>query len=695
MAIGDDFSVSPEKDIRYVGSGTYYRVLEFHRWLQDLADDATYAGNDVLDITDDTPSERATDNIVRLINSFNIDDTAAEHLYDGSIEQDNGDTLYSGLVVVGSVEAGTQLYIIQDNVILTDFWTGGGENSDPDANILLRIMVKTRFLGYDIDGKRIRVQARELGDTYGEFSTTLGFGNGTAAIFTSPDLNNATIEATIATWTDIVNTEGLNLIDIDNNTVAEEYYSQWDRASRSINALYERTKWLQRRGSASTLYGMNGQFFRGITHSLAYDNEATGPFVQNEVIAWGTSFNYDTEALGPFTLGEYLSFTSGAIGKLVFLDDLGTTGTMVVQKEPGTGTIIDNDVITGLASGATAAVNGTVTGNSVSGGAAALLTLGDDGTTGDVYIQLLNGLAPADNVKLWGVTSLATADVAGTPIQRTVSPAFLGQSTGTSIIGAYGIGIEAADLSNADQVFDLTNTLRTPPNNQTFTVNGLVIGDRVLVGPASGGLNTEQFTGATGSNAAAAGTWVVNESIPLDTPSAGDVRVYNGFSYDEVAYTSYSGSTFTLTGTLTNAGASHEFSYDTEVGGPFVAGETLTFGGAGTAELLRLRDDGTTGFMVVRMISGSAPVDDESITGGTSTATADVNGALLAVGGHVGYIDITAPGTSVSFAGVYQVDRFLFVRVRDGGASPIKTFETQATFGSGGGSATAVRTADT
>jgi len=36
----------------------------------------------------------------------------------------------------------------------------------------------------------------------------------------------------------------------------------------------------------------------------------------------------------------------------------------------------------------------------------------------------------------------------------------------------------------------------------------------------------------------------------------------------------------------------------------------------------------------------------------------------------------------------------LFVRVRDGGASPIKQFETTATLGSNGGSATAIRTSD-
>ena len=91
MAIADDFSVSTTGDIRYTGSGANYTVLELHRFLQDLADDAQASGNDLVDITVDTPSDRSTDQIITLNAPFNIDDAAARHLYDGSIEQDDGD----------------------------------------------------------------------------------------------------------------------------------------------------------------------------------------------------------------------------------------------------------------------------------------------------------------------------------------------------------------------------------------------------------------------------------------------------------------------------------------------------------------------------------------------------------------------------------------------------------------------------
>ena len=87
MAIGDDFSIATNGDIRHVSGSTNYPVIDFHRWLGDLMDNAQASGNDILDITDATASERSTDNIITLLPPYNIDDTVAQHLYDGSIVQ--------------------------------------------------------------------------------------------------------------------------------------------------------------------------------------------------------------------------------------------------------------------------------------------------------------------------------------------------------------------------------------------------------------------------------------------------------------------------------------------------------------------------------------------------------------------------------------------------------------------------------
>lgn len=559
MAIADDISVAANGNIRYTGTTTNYTVIEFHRFLQDLADDAVASGDDLLDITGETPSERSTDNIITLNSPYNIDDTLAQHLYDGSITQAGGNTVYSGLVVVGSVETGTQLQIVQNNTLLTNYWTTG-INTDAAANILLRVMIKTRDAGADIDGKRLRVQARELGDTYAEFSLTAGLGNSTAAIFTSSDLNNQTAAGTISGWTTIVNTEGYQGLDVDGDTTNENYYSQWDLGSQSINDLYERTKWIQRRGTSETIHGINGELFRGITHEITYDTQdATEFFTEDEIVTFGN----------------------------------GATGLILADSEAGV----------------------------------------DGGTTGTMWIQLLTGVAPADNDSIAGAT--CNALVAGTPVSRTISPEFIGTSTGSAIIGAYGIGIQPTDLTASDQLFDLTNSLVVPPNNVTFTVSGLISGeDRVLVGPedGAGGLDLDQLSLSTALTSATETQVVVTTTIPSDTPSSGTIRVLtNGGIYKRIVYSSFSGSTFTM-------------------------------------------DSGDPGYSTFRDFSG----DNASSTNNV----------------FISYIDVLADATSESFTVVFNATRTLFIRVRDGGGSPIKTFETTGTLGSAGGSSTAIRTSD-
>ncbi len=140
-----DWSIDRQTgNIRYTGhdhngaSPSYATVIEFHRALQDFADDAGYGSNDELDITDTTPSERSTDNIVTLINGWNIDDNASEHIYDGSIIQSNGAVIYDGFKVLAPT--GTAIQIIQNGAVLSDDWwnysEGGTHTGSNDAAIL-------------------------------------------------------------------------------------------------------------------------------------------------------------------------------------------------------------------------------------------------------------------------------------------------------------------------------------------------------------------------------------------------------------------------------------------------------------------------------------------------------------------------------------------------------------------------------
>jgi hypothetical protein len=165
MPIGTDFEIQNTKNIRYIGAAHgvagsgYYTVLEMHRWLQDLADDVSATGDDFMDITRETPSDKSFDTIINLINGFNIDDTAAEHLYGGSIIQGGGAEIYDGVQIVAN--RGCFVQIVQNGALIaSSFWNSTpngaaflGLNSDPTAGVSARFMVKVRTGGADIDSR--------------------------------------------------------------------------------------------------------------------------------------------------------------------------------------------------------------------------------------------------------------------------------------------------------------------------------------------------------------------------------------------------------------------------------------------------------------------------------------------------------------------------------------------------------------
>lgn len=663
MAIADDFSIAANGDIRYTGTTANYTVLAFHRWLQDLADDAdTAVSGDIMYIVEETPSARSTNNIITLVNGYNITATEAQHLYDGSITQGSGITeeKWQGLVVVGAVVSGTSIQIVQadatplEGAIFTNFWDSV-PNADAANNILLRIMVKTRDAGLDINQRRLIVQAREFNDTYAEFLVQMNDGNNVAALFTSDDLNNDTAAGTVDAYDKFTNIEGYQAIDIagDGDSSNEHYYAQWDivagtlpAATATLGDLYEWTKSRTRTGSAFTIHGIDSEVFRGITHEIDYQTQTVGNFVEDDYVVWGTILAFDAEASGPFAIGDKLTFDAGGAnngpiyGQLLALqDDVGTTGVMVVQVETAA-SIVNNDTISnGTAS---ALVDGTtrLTGVGQTGGAGIILADDDNGTTGTLWIQQTMGAAPVDTQVLWAtdgtvLTAAPTEAVVNVTVAaKTVSPEFLGTFTGSALIGAFGIGMNPNDTTSSDLFFPLEGGTVSPPNNVTFTVFGLVSGeDRVLVTNNSGGAPdfTQMATDTTlTANPETAISINPAPGIPTETPSpTGTVRVeLDSGSYARVAYTAVDIATDTFT-------ISHDFSGD------------------------------------------------------AATAPANV---------FISYIDKLAASTSESFTTVYTSPRTLFIRVRDGGTAGdlegIVTFETTSALGSGGGSATANRISD-
>jgi len=715
MAMVDaDWTISRATgNIRYIGDDhteaapSYATVIQFHRWLQAFADDPEFTGDDELDIIDKNPSDRSTDNIITLLNGFNVTATEIEHLYDGTIIQDGGDTRWDGIVNFGNSNAHIQ--VIQDGSLIaddywnygtvagthdgaanaavltdsgeswtTDEWVGytiknitdgsqalitantattitgvlyGGTDNDWDVSdvyhiatplngdsgqgISHRFMIQTRANGVDIDRRRLLGTTRRYGNTYGEFSINgTSQGNNVLALSDSTDLNNGTAFATIDAIVDITNTEGLRLIDISGDGTPEEYYSEWTRGANSINTFFEYGKKLTADGSTDTLNGLNGEVFRGVTHSMSYDTETGAPAaVTNDLFVYGTYINHGAVTGGPFVVGEAVhedTATPAWKGRVLSVD--GTDTSLIVDIEEGTVGISES--FTGQTSGASATTSAAPAGEEIqnSAGEVGLFAIDDDGASGNFYGQVTKGVAPLNNTRLYDPADHTDYyTLSANAVERTVSTPFVGVSTGSALIGAYGLGLEAGDTAAADTYFDLGNNAITPPNNVTFTASGFISGDYVLCTEDNGGdINFTQMTSDTSATSATQTTISV-VSIPSDTPTS-----------------------------------------------------------AGTKGGIRVeRDNGL--YSLHRYTSWDGGTNDFTIP----SADFSVNQATTPFNVFVTYLDLVTAATSETFSYVYSSDRTHFLRVRDGGTTPIKTAETTGVMGNTGGTASVNRIDDT
>ena len=575
------------KEIEYIGdlhagtSPSYVTGVELHRALMDMADSPSDTGDDQIAIIDLVPSQRlGVDTNITLLNGYILTSATAEgpeeHIYDTSITYGGGTDIYDGIQVFGNA---VNIQILQNGIrVINDFWNQAKMITaveDTASSTTHRFLLKTRTGGSDIDGRRVIGTQREEGTIYTEFSIGGGTnrGNNVLALTANDDLNNTTLAATVSTWDTIANSnEGYVPLDANADTTNEFYYSNWTVATFTKNQFYERAKWIQvrvanvgvdtpARDADQTIYGLPGDVFRGITHSVAITPGA-GTWVEPESLSWGT----------------------------------GATA--------GTGQLLAVDNVAGA-------------------------------STSILYLQLLTGVAPNANVITGNGGATGTAS---TVTPRLLTLPFVGVSTGSAILGAYGVGILPGDLAVNDSITSLDGIPLSPPNNVVFSVTGLDITagqeDYVLVGPESAGALDLAFDTVVGPiNQAGILQIVATTTIPTDTPAAGSIRLENDEGrYVKIPYDSYTGSTYTIP------------SYD--------------FNGSG---------------------------DNASV--------ANLNKFFPT------WLDEQASTATEAVTVVYSSDRSLVVRVRNGNTgtpavNPIVPFEAVAVLGSAGGSQAASRVLD-
>lgn len=327
--------------------------------------------------------------------------------------------------------------------------------------------------------------------------------------------------------------------------------------------------------SATTRGVANGNTTRSV---VAYDD--INLWFVNESISHGAITN------GPFVAGEPI--TGSIAGAGTFLDT--TAGVMHIGNV--TSSFATGEIITGGTSGATtttssgptadfqldkAFTQGSLNPYSVIINCAGrtmaevyewlkYVTRESANSTDQVnYITMYplnNGLVvPHDGEEY--IAARYSPDTVFTPVKA--SP--FGTFAGGKFFGARGVWVY--NMDNADiqafQLIDSNGTTQTPPNFQSLTITNLLSGDRVLVARTSSGttINKAVFTlsNTAGDNELGDGTVVVtggSNAIPSDTPDSGFIRLVKvsdtSINREErYAYTSWSGDTFTLSGTLTRA----------------------------------------------------------------------------------------------------------------------------------------------
>ena len=283
MAIGDDFTIASNGGLRQVaafvpGTSSRYTTLQLHAWLQDLADNPAPSGDDLVSILGSNPSELAGKrNAARpmaltLLPNVNINDATSQWFKFGSIEQDGGDDLYTGLKVLGTNPVNTPVYIVQNAAKITKYWA--------DADIAdFQILVKGKAGGTLIDSGAISVYSRKFGQTYSHFDANLAAGGEqVAAISTAVDSNISktagqaeTIFGTITIATGDTNQ------DLGNGNGSKLYKGTITlNGTTTLADAYQALMWACSESSTATLAGVPGWRYRKL--NAAYPENAAAPF---------------------------------------------------------------------------------------------------------------------------------------------------------------------------------------------------------------------------------------------------------------------------------------------------------------------------------------------------------------------------------------------------------------------------------
>lgn len=645
-----------------------------------------------------------------------------------------GEYLWTNAFALGSLVAGTQLYVIQNQTVngkvkLVPWWSTG----------FIDILIKVREVGVLIDDGFIMVGARQLNQLFDHFVIDLSAGGRQPVpLSTGGDaLNNPDGD-----WNQVfTDSAGAFVVGEEITTASNSRVGRVTAVSGTNPTVTIEYTELEINGQIQSgdgvVTGTGGGTGTAVASVAINQSNLTLP--PTLVVGATTASLGAGEPTAPYSLpfdtNQHTFLDVYGFFKYICKRGQGVADTVEVDFTAQTGAF---DGITGemyIGNELQAEYN-TQTGAFVEGeqlyfhdvsnvlqAEGIVVADHDDGATGDLIMRNMrffgsNAITQVgDNEVQASYTDFAT--VAST---RTISPVKVspfGTLAGGVIFGAPGVlltDILAAESQNF-QLIDDDGTVRTPPISISVTVDSLhaSANDRVAVyeldAPfaSNGQIDEAQFTltaAAATENGQGDSNIEVDVTIPNDQPDAGEIVVVDASAtdgrQDQYQYASFTGQIFTLT-TMTPGGAG---THDSGSGSNTTLNDAdalFVTNGVKVGTMVRNVTDGN-GHMVARTVTESQIVGD-GLQGGTGD-TWEVGDAyeLNTLAQDYGVTDnayvpiILDEGTTSITSGTmtYGGDRDLMLRVRNGGSvSPIQPFETGATLTSANLTITAIRTLDT
>lgn len=470
-----------------------------------------------------------------------------------------GESLWSNIYTLGTIESNTHIYINQNGSNLTAYkdttdWWGDGH---------IDILVNVKELGVETDEGYLTVLARQYSKSYSYYIVDLtNGGRNPIPLQTGNDLDNQT---------------GYKQISFDGGNGATLVAGDVLSVSGTARAVVTSVSSGAAAATGTFEYYLIGDPITDFSNNDAVTASTSGKTFDIS----GTSSDYGPAALasaptithgGLTTGGSYDIDENGTPENYSIVIDCNSNGLDDVYeyckyttRRGETGTT-DTDGLQGqfyIGSDYRLTYSGSITGTLADGDTVTQETSGATGTivninTTDKIITLRNCRGTfathATTHTLTG-SQAGTVEIDGTATAVTpIAAAPFGTFAGGKFFCAPGVvltGYVTADANNF-QLVDDTGTVRVAPTKATITVSNTRAGDKIAVFrlTGSGGeINKSEYNATVQSQAAT--TAVMGSSITLDTPgksTGGTIRLVDTSANAEyrLRYSSYTSATFTL-----------------------------------------------------------------------------------------------------------------------------------------------------